>query len=419
MVEMNFSVGDKVRFRLALKEMDGVVLESPDSSVVLLKLDNGYNIGINKENVLGYKVIKKFREEERKEFKVEKKEALPSIGLIVTGGTIASKVDYIVGGVKPITDANEFLSYYPELFAITNIKRMDVPFKVFSENMTYENWIKIAEIAKEMLDDNEIKGVIITHGTDTLHYTSAALSFFLGKLNKPVVLTYSQRSVDRASSDARMNLECAVRMALSDCAEVMIVGHGTINDNYCFALKGNKAKKMHSSRRDAFKPVNSEPIAKVFPDGKIEFLYSYNKRDDKKKVQIDASYTDKVALVKFYPGQSPDILDYYALKYKGIVVEATGLGQVNETWIPSLKKHIKNGLVVCIASQTTYGRVDSYVYSTAREMENAGCIFLEDVLAETALVKLGWVLGHYGWKSRVKEKMIENIAGELSEKLEL
>jgi glutamyl-tRNA(Gln) amidotransferase subunit D len=425
MVELKFEVGDEVRFKLNNKEIDGVVLENSDSDIVLIKLDSGYNIGISKENILGCRVLKKFKKEEKlmETPIVLSKKDMQSIGLIITGGTIAAKYDPKTGGVHWLTDLNEFKKFYPEIFNIAHVKKIEVPFMTASEAMTSEHWIKIAECAKKMLDDPDIKGVIVTHGTDFLHYTSAALSFFLRDLNKPVVLTYSQRSIDRASSDASMNLQCAAKMALSDCAEVMLVGHATINDDYCYALRGTKVKKMHSSRRDAFKPINTEPIAKVWPD-KVEYLSSFKKRDDKRKVELDVSFSDKIALVKYYPGQDPSILDFYALKYKGIIVEAAGLGhfapkESAHNWIPALKKHIKNGLVVCATAQTTFGRLDPLVYSNGRDLIEAGVIFLEDMLSETAFVKLGWVLGHYGWKANVSGKMLENFAGEMSDKLVL
>ncbi|MDP3881752.1 MAG: Glu-tRNA(Gln) amidotransferase subunit GatD [Nanoarchaeota archaeon] len=421
MVELNFQAGDYVKLRLALEEIEGTIVDNPDSSIVLLKLDSGYNIGIPKENILAGRALKKFKESERKPEEIVKKEGLPSIGLVVTGGTIAAKLNPKKGGVSWLTDLGEFKRFYPELFEKVNVKKVEVPFMTSSEAMTSEHWIKIAEAIKPMLEDNEIKGVIVTHGTDFLHYTSAALSFFLKNLNKPVVLTYSQRSIDRASSDANLNLQCAAEMALSDAAEVMLVGHADLNDDYCYALRGSKVRKLHSSRRDAFKPVNTEPIAKVWPD-RVEFLSSYRKRDDKRKSELDISFTDKIALIKFYPGQTSDILDFYALKYKGVVIEMGGLGhlpvsEAGHTWIPALKKHIKNGFVVCAAAQTIYGRLDPLVYSNGRELIDAGVIFLEDMLAECALVKLGYVLGHYGWKKEVKEKMLENMAGELNEKL--
>jgi glutamyl-tRNA(Gln) amidotransferase subunit D len=420
MVEFNFKPGDKVRFRLALEEVEGIAIESPDVEIVLIKLDNGYNIGIKKENILGLEIVSDYKEI-KPAFKISQKADLPKIGLVITGGTIASKASQATGGVKPITDVDEFLRFYPELLEMVEIKTLEVPFKMFSENMSSEHWIKIAEVVKSLIDDPEIQGVIVSHGTDTLHYTSAALSFFLKDLNKPVVLTYSQRSIDRASSDANLNLQCAAKMALSDAAEVMLVGHANLDDEYCYALRGTKVRKMHSSRRDAFQSVNTKPIANVWPS-KVEFLSTYKKRDNNRKTEIDVVFTDKIGLIKVYPGQTPDILDFYALKYKGVVIEGTGLGHVQgseglHSWIPTLKKHIANGFVVCIAPQTIFGRVDPYVYSTAREMLAAGCIFLEDMLPETAMVKLGYVLGHYGWKKYVKDKMLENLAGELEDSL--
>ncbi len=421
MVEFNIEPGDYVSFRLALEEVEGQVLENPDSSIILLKLKNGYNIGINKENILGVKVIKRFKEEKGK-FEIPKSKELPNIGLIITGGTIAAKLDSRTGGVHWLTDLNEFARFYPEIFNVVNVAKIEVPFMTASESMTSEHWIKIARAAEKMLNDDSIKGVVITHGTDFLGYTAAALSFFLRNLNKPVVLTYSQRSIDRASSDASLNLQCAANMATSNVAEVMIVGHASINDDFCYALRGTKVRKLHSSRRDAFKPVNTKPIAKVWAD-KIEFIAPYHQRDDKKRVELDVDYSDKVALLKFYPGQDSSIIDFYALKYKGIVIEAGGLGhlpvsEATNNWIPRLKKHIHDGFVVCAAGQTIFGRLDPLVYSNGRELLNAGVIFLEDMLAESALVKLGWVLGHYGWKKNVKEKMLENVSGEISERLE-
>lgn len=412
--------GDMVRLRLAQEEIEGTVLESSELDIVLLKLASGYNIGIPKEHILAGRVLRRYEEKEKKAFELPRQEGKGTIGIVMTGGTIAAKLDSKRGGVSWLTDVAEFARFYPEVFEIANVKKIEVPFMMASEAMTSEHWVKIAESVKQMLDDPEIQGVIVTHGTDTLHYTAAALSFFLQDLTKPVVLTYSQRSIDRASSDAHLNLACATRMALSDAAEVMLVGHISLNDDYCHALCGTKVRKMHSSRRDAFQPINTEPIAKVWSD-KVEFTGAYQKRNEG-TTEMDSAYSDKVALVKFYPGQDPAILDYYALKYKGIVIEAAGLGhlppsEASHNWIPKLKKHIRDGFVVCAAAQTLYGRLDPWVYSNGRELVDAGVIFLEDMLPETALVKLGFVLGHFGWKAKVKEKMLENVAGETNERL--
>jgi glutamyl-tRNA(Gln) amidotransferase subunit D len=418
---MSIESGDYAKLRLAKKEIEGTVLESYDKNIVLLKLKSGYNIGIPKENILESKVIRKFKEKVE-DIKVPSGKGKPSIGLIVTGGTIASKLDSVTGGVKALTSVDEFARFYPKLFEKVNVKKLEIPFMLDSSSMSFVEWKKIAETAAEMLNDKEIQGVIITHGTDSLHYTSAALSFFLRDLNKPAVLTYSQRSIDRASSDAELNLQCAAEFALSDAAEVVIVGHASINDDYCYAYPGTKVRKMHTSRRDAFKAVNTMPIAKVFPE-KIDFLLGYRPRN-KEKPKLDDKFSDKVALVKYYPGQNSDILDYYAEKrYRGIVIEVMGLGQIasSETgknnWIPKLKKLIKSGMIICASPQTIYGRLNPKVYSAGRELEETGVIFLEDMLSETAFVKLGWVLGHREWRTKVREKMLENVSGEFNEVL--
>ncbi len=408
--------GDLVRLRLAREEVECTILESHEPSIVLVKLASGYNIGIPKEHIFGSHVLRKSKKPLRIEAPPQNK-SLPSIGLVATGGTIASKLDPKTGAVSALTDVREFAQFYPELFKIANVKKINVPFMKLSENMTSDDWIILADNVKKLVDDPDILGVIVTHGTDTLHYTSAALSFFLRNLTKPIVLTYAQRSIDRASSDADLNLRCAARFALSDCAEVVIVGHADLNDNFCYALRGTKVRKMHTSRRDAFKPINCEPLAKVWSD-KVEFLSVFKARHTG-KTELDACFNDKIALVKFYPGQSTDIVDYYRMHgYKGIVIEMAGLGHVSVggefSWVPAIKKAIREGMIVCGAAQTIYGRLEPKIYSTGRELDKTGVIFLEDMLAETAFVKLGWILGHRGWKEHAREKMLENVAGEFN-----
>ncbi len=243
--------------------------------------------------------------------------------MIITGGTIASKLDPKTGGVKWLTDPANLFKYYPEIFEKVNVSKVEVPFMKGSEDMDYRDWQKLARCAEKLLNDPNINGIIITHGTDMLHYTSAALSFMLKNLNKPVVLTYSQRSIDRASSDANLNLQCSALAAISDIAEVMIVGHASSNDNFCYAMPGTKVKKLHTSRRDAFKVVNDKAFAKVYPD-RIEVLREHKVRC-KGKTSVDSKFDAKIGLLKFYPGQNPSILDYYIEnKYCGLVIEMTG-----------------------------------------------------------------------------------------------
>ncbi|MCX6749343.1 MAG: Glu-tRNA(Gln) amidotransferase subunit GatD [Candidatus Pacearchaeota archaeon] len=418
--------GDLVEIFLIKNSYKGIFLESPESEkgIFLLKLDSGYNIGLNKKDIFEIKVLKKSSEKKEK-IEVKKDKEKPNIAMIITGGTIAARLNPKKGGVDWLDTPESLFKFYPELFKIVNVTKVEVPFMKASEDMDYKDWQKIAKTAQKFLNDSNINGIIITHGTDTLHYTSAALSFFLKDLNKPVVLTYSQRSIDRASSDASLNLECAAIAAISDIAEVFIVGHASSNDDFCYALRGTKVRKLHSSRRDAFKPVNTEPIAKITRDT-LNLLSNYKKRNTN-KTRTDLKFEEKVALIKFYPGQDPDILEYYRKKgYKGIVIEMTGLGHVatkraRKGWTKKLKQIQDRGIVICAASQCINGRLDPLVYSNGLEIFSTGVIYLEDMLAETALVKLGWVLGHKEWaknKDEVKKMMLRNIAGEFSDRLE-
>ncbi|MFA5174072.1 MAG: Glu-tRNA(Gln) amidotransferase subunit GatD [Candidatus Pacearchaeota archaeon] len=416
--------GDKVLVASGNKKEIGTLLDSHDAGVLLLKLPSGYNIGLKKEDISKIEILeKKVAGSLSKDNEITQKMSgkKPIIEFIITGGTISSKLDPETGGVKDLTNPSEFFKAYPEILEKADI-RIKNPFMKWSENMDSKDWIRIARIVGKALNDREVKGVIISHGTDFLHYTSSALSFMLGKLNKPVVLTYAQKSSDRGSSDARLNLLCAAEAALSDIAEVMIVGHSSSNDDFCYALQGNKVRKMHSSRRDAFKPINCKPIAKVWKD-KIEVLRNYNKRNSN-KVIVDAVFDSRVALVKFYPGQDPSILDYYKKKgYRGIVIEASGLGHVLTTgknnWLPKLKQMIDKGMFIYLAPQTVYGRLDAYVYEAGRKILDTGVVYLDDMLCETAFVKLGFVLGHKSWRGSVMTaiKMKDNIANELNLKL--
>ncbi|MFA5953006.1 MAG: Glu-tRNA(Gln) amidotransferase subunit GatD [Candidatus Pacearchaeota archaeon] len=412
--------GDLVEINFIKKSYKGIFLESPEPGIFLLKTDSGYNLGFNKKDILNINVLKKFNPEKIKEIEITKDENKPNIAIVITGGTIASSYNSKVGGVTPLKSSSDLFKFYPQIFQKANVTKIEVPFMKDSSELNFSDWKKVAKIVEKLVNDSNISGVIIAHGTDTLHYASSCLSFFLRNLPKPVVLTYSQRSIDRASSDATLNLECSALAAISDIAEVMVVGHASSNDDFCYAIPGTKVRKMHSSKRDAFKSINKKPFAKIYTD-RIEILSEYSKRE-KIKCKLDLNFEEKIALIKFYPGQDANILDYYLKnKYKGIVLEMFGLGQISKKWLVKLKEVQKKGLIICATSQTIYGRVNPLVYSIGREFLNTGVIYLEDMLSETALVKLGWVLGHKEWiknKNAIKEKMLENFSREINDRLE-
>jgi len=430
------SVGDIVEINTGKEIIVGTLLESYEPSVILIKLNSGYNMGFEKDKIKSIKVVGKSTPSSLPEADIKQNKNLPGISMISTGGTISSRLDYKTGGVKWLSKPEQVLALAPRMMNIVKINKIESPFMIASENMSAENWIDMAKTAAKLLNEKENKGIIITHGTDTLHYTAAALSFMLKNLNKPVILTYAQRSTDRGSTDTSLNLTCAAYAALSNYAEVMLVGHASINDNFCYALRGTKVRKMHASRRDTFRPINDLPLIKIFEDGKLEGMtQQYNTRDEKKKVTADTEFEEKIALIKYYPGANFDIIDFYKNQgYKGIVIEATGLGHVGTeeakyNWLPSIKSAIDSGMTICFAPQTFYGRLDPYVYAPGRELLKAGVIYLSDILPETAYVKLGWVLGKTKNKAhdnindpaqaqRIKELMLQNIAGEFNSQIQ-
>jgi len=425
-----YRVGDKVEVKVKQKVYTGVVMPTPElaeKNILILKLDNGYNIGIKITKDVKLKKIGTTKFEDFPKYKPKINPKLPSISILSTGGTITSRVDYKTGAVFPLKTPEELLLSVPELLDIVNIKQIKQPFSILSEDMTLKQWQVIAEEAAKLLNSDDI-GLIITHGTDTLHYTAAALSFMLKNVSKPIALVGGQRSSDRGSFDGALNLICAAHYCKSNIAEIAIVMHGETSDTFCFANRGTKTRKMHSSRRDTFRAINDIPLAKIFKDGKIEILNkNYKQRfDHHAETIIDDAFEPKVALVKIYPGANPDILDYYIdKKYKGIIIEATGFGHVptqtldkKDSWLPVIKKAINSGIFIGFAPQTIYGRLHPYVYRTARLLQEIGVVYLEDMLAETAYIKLGWVLGHTKKLDEVKKQMLTNIAGELNPKIQ-
>lgn len=344
------------------------------------------------------------------------------ISILGTGGTIASRIDYKTGGVYASFSSSDIINQIPELRDIAEIKPRQI-MQVMSEDITPKDWKIIAkEVANEI--NSEVDGVIITHGTDTMHYTSAALSFMLKDLKKPVVLVGAQRSSDRGSSDAFVNLICASHFIIkSDFAEVCIVMHENMSDDSCIAIRGCRARKMHTSRRDAFKPINDLPIARIYPNGKIEMISkNYKKREDSKPyVVLDDKLEERVALIKFYPGIDARIIDFYIKnEYKGIVIEATGLGHVStigkDSMLKKIEKAIKLGIPVVITSQCLYGRVHPTIYANLRKLSRIGCIFAEDMLPEVAYVKLMYALAHAKSINDVREIMLTNISNEISDR---
>ena len=407
------------------RKYEGIVLPSngfEDADTLVLKLDNGYNIGIKVDSKTKVTTLGKGERVGKAESKQEyaHSKQLEDIAVLSTGGTVASRIDYETGGVKAEFSAEDLVASAPELKGIANIHSR-LLFNLMSEDLTVEDWKQIASgVEKEVKAGRH--GVIITHGTDTMHYSSAALSFMLQGLGIPVVLTGAQRSSDRGSSDSFQNLACSARMAVSNIAEVQLCMHGSSSDDYCHSHRGTRARKMHSSRRDAFQSINSKPLAKVWPDGKLEYLTKdYAKRGTESKLEVLDDFEERVGIVYAYPNMNPNVLEHYLDDgYKGIVIMGTGLGHVptvnkKKSLIPLIKKASKDGVPVVVASQTINGRTHEFVYSNLRTLyQEAGAIPSQDMTPETAYVKLMWVLGQTKDYEKAKALMLQNLRGEIS-----
>jgi glutamyl-tRNA(Gln) amidotransferase subunit D len=398
----------------------GVVLprsETADDEHIVLKMHNGYNIGISVRSaehirVLGYKEAHyKIPESE---FPIDPKK--PNVTLLGTGGTIASRLDYRTGAVIPAFAPGELYGAVPELADICNLKTEKL-FGIFSENMGPVEWVTTAEVIGREIK-NGADGIVIGHGTDTMHHTAAVLSFMVQNPPVPIVLVGSQRSSDRPSSDAAFNLRCAAHTAAySDIAEVLICMFGPTSDRYNLLHRGTVVRKMHSSYRSTFRTIGDIPVAMVTPDSVVPMKKDYRRRRQDRKVVIDTLFDDRVSLVYYYPNMKPDIIDSLVDNgYTGIVIAGTGLGHVNKPLYKPLKRAIDKGVAVIMTVQTIWGYTAMTVYDTGRDLLEIGVVPAENMLPEVCYMKLCWVLGHTKDPERVKTMMLEPVSKETSER---
>jgi glutamyl-tRNA(Gln) amidotransferase subunit D len=398
---------------------EGVVLprsETLDDEHVVLKLKNGYNVGLHVDRItsleeVGYKeAVYKIPD---KEFPL--RPDLPKVTLLGTGGTIASRLDYRTGAVIPAFTPGELYGAVPELADVANLTTKKL-FGVFSENMAKEQFVELAEaIGREI--EAGADGIVVGHGTDVMGHTAAVLTFMVQDPPVPIVMVGSQRSSDRPSSDAARNLIHAVRAAgHGDIAEVQICMFGPTSDQYALLHRGTRCRKMHSSYRSTFRTVGDTPLATVGDE--VRHLRSdYRRRDLSRKVRVNTAYDDRTTILYYYPGMQPDVVDALVEKgYRGIVVAGTGLGHVNRPLFPALERAIGKGVHVVMTVQTLWGYAQMYVYDTGRDLLDIGVVPLDNMLPETALMKLSWVLGQTDDHDEVLRLMREPVGGEITER---
>lgn len=398
----------------------GIILprsETADDKHIVVKVRSGYNIGVASDRVKDIEVgIRKEAHYKipEKEFPYDPKK--PLVKLLGTGGTIASRLDYRTGAVIPAFSPGELYGSVPELADICNLETEKL-YGVFSENMGPEQWIGTAKaIGKEI--ERGVQGIVIGHGTDTMHHTAAALSFMVQNSPVPIVMVGSQRSSDRPSSDAALNLMHSVKTAAeSDIAEVMVCMFGPTSDEYGLLHRGTRVRKMHSSYRSTFRTIGDIPIAMVDREKITPLTNDYKKRRNDKNVTINTAFEEKVSIVYYYPNMKPDIIDSLIDNgYRGIVIAGTGLGHVNKPLYPALKRAREKNIAVYMTVQTLWGYVQMYVYDTGRDLMDIGVIPAANMLPEVAYIKLCWALGQTDNPEEVKKIMLTPIANEITER---
>ncbi len=424
------AIGDKVQVTTNAENYTGILMPQIHQNTVIIKLDSGYNLGIDKNTIKEVKLLEKHKKGQKitEQDKLSHKKGLKTISILHLGGTISSAVDYKTGGVIAKFSPEEIIKLFPEIETIANIKSRFVR-QMMSDDMRFAHYNIIAkEIEKEIKQGTD--GIIVTQGTDTMHYTSAALAFILEDLPIPVILVGSQRSSDRGSSDAAMNLICACKfIATTDFADVAICMHKNVEDKKCLILPATKTRKMHTSRRDAFRPIDTKPWAEVdYDTGSVYFINKDHKKRDNRKLKLKLIKEKlKIGLLKVHTNMYAKEVEAYK-GFDGLVIEGTGLGHApitksdeytkeNAKIFEAIKKLVKKGTIVVMAPQTIYGRLQMNVYSPGRKIQEIGVLGNgSDMTPETTFIKLAWLLSNYK-KEQVKELITKDLRGEISTKI--
>jgi len=401
------NIYDKVKITNKEQTLEGIIMPRNNFSgdhIIVLKLDNGYNIGISAEGA-ELNIIEKAKEKPKNKLKNEKNKNLNDITILGTGGTIASFVDYKTGAVSPAITAEQLVNSVSSLRDIANIEAEPL-LSLASEDMEPKHWEQMATKVEE-IHSKKNHGIIVGHGTDTMSYSAAALSFQLPEISNPVIFTGSQRSPDRPSSDAHLNLEGAAKAAMSDLGEISIAMHETTDDLNVAIWRGNRTRKNHSSKRDAFKSLNDEPIGIV--SDKIEWKGKY--RPVCEKTVLKSGFDENIAMIWAHPGFNPEDWESITSSKKGVVIAGTGLGHINSNLLESIGKTAKD-MPVAMSTQCLAGTTNLNVYRNGRELIEKGVVETHDTLPETALVKMMWLTKHE--PDNVEKLMSENLVGELS-----
>lgn len=405
------AAGDTVRVTGGAGTQEGVLMPRHAFSgkdVLILKLASGYNVGIRLGPQDRVELVRHNPPRARPGRSVKSDSSLPLVQILGTGGTIASYVDYRTGAVHPAATADELAFANPEIFKFCQV-RAEVVFQEFSEDLAPRHWLELARRVKASFDSGA-RGVVVPHGTDTLAFTASALGFLLRDLPGPVVVVGSQRSSDRPSSDASLNLGAACRIAaLADLGEVVACMHATSDDSRLAIHRGVRCRKNHTSRRDAFESINAAPLGHV--EGEDVVLDQPHRPRAQGPCRLYAGIAEDVSFIQSYPGLDGSTIEAI-VRGRGALLVGTGLGHVPRRTLDSVARLQKKGVVVAMASQCIWGRVDLKVYSTGRDLLERGVLPAQDMTAEAAFAKLCWALGNASTVEEAKALFAEDQVGE-------
>ena len=430
MVEMP-AIGKRVRMiavgLAGSTSHEGVVLPGAAQNHITVKLVNGYNVSYPIDMVKSIDEISDLESSAVEVGNIEQNQELPKVTIIHTGGTIASKVDYATGAVIARFEPEELLSSVPEILEIANIDAVKLG-NMWSDDIRPLHWNKMIEACQSAFDSGSV-GVVITHGTDTLHISAAALSFaFAGEGGRPagrIVFTGSQRSSDRASSDATENLLSAVYWAAngpevtgeSDAA--VTVMHAGSGDGVCAVSPGVSVRKMHSTRRNAFQMVNGERIGEIMIS-RNGLSHTVSLQPQSRSITKPTMYDTNIRIAQFIAGPHlhSDLLEAAVnANYSAILIHGTGLGHLpienpngDAPENTELAQFIESSPIpVIVGNQCINGPVDLNVYSKGRHQQEIGVLGHGSTSSpEALLAKIHWAL------SNNKELSIlnDNLCGE-------
>ncbi len=330
--------------------------------------------------------------------------------LLTTGGTISSIYDEETQALHPGLSVDALLDRLPKSLGNVEVIEREL-FQLDSANAQPHHWQELAGAIKEVSEEiPDLRGIVITHGTDTMVYSASAVSFMIQDFGKPIVFTGAQIPASVPWSDGPRNLLDAIRVAaFGDLGETCIVFNGEIH-------RATRTKKVRVNSYDAFDSMDPSPIGILARE--IVLYEGRKKRNHRLIPRFDTRLDDRVFLLKVFPGIPPQTLTRIVdMGYRGIIIEAFGSGNIptdENALTAGIMQAIDQKCFIVVSSQCAFGQADLSIYAVGRAAKDVGAMSAYDMTSEAALVKLAWILGHTNEPDRVRKMMATSYVGEMS-----